>query len=277
MPEELGKIDEGFTYNIAFDSNNKATGVVWMTSTMRSNLHRFGSFIRVDAMNRNTNVYEWPYIGPTVLNDLNHIAVVCKSFCIAERLEAYKFVLKYMLQMAPYFDFNSIEVIFADKFLTQQTITDAGLTNTRLVYDHCHLLDNVNKSIGPSYTKKYSTNFKNILNADTECKFNVLDQQDRDFCKDNSKAMKKINDIVDIKDQCIAHVIDSISGSYGKRGSVHAEQNHSSIISIIGDSFSGELEDLLSILLERQKEKNKHYNTELSYSFSSMSLIHQNL
>ena len=277
MLEKLGKKDSGFTYNIAFDSNNKATGVVWMTSTMRSNLYRFGSFICVDAMKRNTNVYEWPYIGPTVLNDLNHIAVVCEAFCIAERLEAYQFVLKSMLQMAPNFDPNSIKVIFADEFLTQETITDAGLTNTRLVYDHYHLLDNVNKSIGPIYNEKYSRIFKDILNADTEYKFNVLVQQGREFCKDNSKAMKEINDIVDIKDQCIAYAIDSIPGSYGKRGSAHAEQNHSSIISIIGDYFTGELEDLLSILLERQKEKNKQFNTELAISFSDMLLIHQEL
>ena len=30
MLETCSKIDPGFTYNIAFDNDNRATGVVWM-------------------------------------------------------------------------------------------------------------------------------------------------------------------------------------------------------------------------------------------------------
>ena len=66
--EKLGKKDRGFTYNLSFDLN----GIVYKRSVMRSNLIRFGSFIFPDAMNRRTNIHMWPYIGPTVMNDLKN-------------------------------------------------------------------------------------------------------------------------------------------------------------------------------------------------------------
>ena len=47
-------------------------------------------------------------------------------------------------------------------------------------------------------------------------------------------------------------------------------------MSIIGEYFNGELEDLLKILLDRQQQKNKQFNTEIAYSYSDMLLIHDN-
>ena len=48
-------------------------------------------------------------------------------------------------------------------------------------------------------------------------------------------------------------------------------------MSILGKDFTGELEDLLKILLERQENKNKTFNTELSYAYSHMLLKHESL
>ena len=48
--ESLAKKDSGFTFNLAHDSNNKVTDIVWMTSYMRDNFERFGNYISVDAM-----------------------------------------------------------------------------------------------------------------------------------------------------------------------------------------------------------------------------------
>ena len=275
--EKLSNEDPGFTYNIAFDHNNIATGIVWMTSTMRSNLHRFGSFICLDALKRTTNVFEWPYIGPTIVNDLNKISVVCEAFCVSERKLAYTFVLKSMLQMAPTFDPNVLKVVYCDEFLTDSILVDAGLKQTRLIYDHYHLHLNFNKSIGPLYNNKYRDFFTAILNSNCEFEFHLLLSEARKEFKDNAKVLKEINYIETNKDQCVAYVIDSITGSCAKRGSTHAEQNHSSIMSKLGKDFVGELEDLLKILLERQGNKNVSFNKELSVSYSHMLVKHQNL
>ena len=43
--ESLAKKDTGFTFNLAHNSDNKVTGIVWMTSYMRDTFVRFGNYI----------------------------------------------------------------------------------------------------------------------------------------------------------------------------------------------------------------------------------------
>ena len=43
--ESLAKKDIGFTFNSAHNSDNKVTGIVWMTSYMRDTFVRFGNYI----------------------------------------------------------------------------------------------------------------------------------------------------------------------------------------------------------------------------------------
>ena len=277
MLERCSRIDPGFTYNIAFDNDNRATGVVWMTPTMRSNLHRFGSFICLDAMKRTTNVYEWPYIGPTILNDMNRIGVVCEAFCINETKDAYKFILSSMIKMAPNFNPLNIKAIFADEFLDQKTIDEGGLPNTRLIYDHYHYHLTLIKNIGVMYNEMYRPMFTTLLNASSENEFNSLVAKAQHDYRDNFKVLKEINDVISKKEHLIAYVIDSINGTCCKRGSTHAEQNHSSIVSFIGKEYTGELEELLKFLLQRQDLLNLRLNKELSVANSHMLLTHERL
>ena len=55
----LASHDKGFTYKIFFNINNKISGFMWMTSTMRSNFERFGTFLSLDAMKRRMNIHLW--------------------------------------------------------------------------------------------------------------------------------------------------------------------------------------------------------------------------
>ena len=48
--ESLANKEPGFTFNLAYDSDNKVTGIVWMTSYMRDNFERFGYYISIDVM-----------------------------------------------------------------------------------------------------------------------------------------------------------------------------------------------------------------------------------
>ena len=48
--ESLAKKDAGFTFNLAHDSDNKVTGIVWMTSYIRDNFETFGDYISIDGM-----------------------------------------------------------------------------------------------------------------------------------------------------------------------------------------------------------------------------------
>ena len=46
------------------------------------------SFIALDAMKRTTNLHMWPYIGPSIINDLGQTAVVCEALMMEERHES---------------------------------------------------------------------------------------------------------------------------------------------------------------------------------------------
>ena len=48
--EELSSDDKGFIYNIAHDSNNDITGIVWITSYTRDNFKRFGNHLCIDVI-----------------------------------------------------------------------------------------------------------------------------------------------------------------------------------------------------------------------------------
>ena len=48
--ESLAKKDPGFTFNLAHDSDNKVTGIVWMTSYMRDDFERSFDYISIDVM-----------------------------------------------------------------------------------------------------------------------------------------------------------------------------------------------------------------------------------
>ena len=61
--EKLSQIDEGFTYRIAYNQENKCTGFVIMTAGMRSNIERFSSFLCLDAMKRP----QMSICGPTLV------------------------------------------------------------------------------------------------------------------------------------------------------------------------------------------------------------------
>ena len=46
---------KGFQYKVAVGNDGVVNGVVWVTSTMRSNFERFGSYISLDVLKRELN------------------------------------------------------------------------------------------------------------------------------------------------------------------------------------------------------------------------------
>ena len=79
MFERLYDVDDGFDYRVAKDSKGRPNGYVWMTSAMRAAYEQFGDVIYLDAMAKEQNSIAWPYIGPTMLDGSNKIAVACES------------------------------------------------------------------------------------------------------------------------------------------------------------------------------------------------------
>ena len=67
-----------------------------------------------------------------------------------------------------------------------------------------------------------------------------------------------------IEENIAAYCIESTEGKYQRRGSAPTEQNHSSIVSWIDKNFTGELTQLLMVLLERHSNKCTLTNEKLN-------------
>ena len=90
--ESLAKKDPVFTFNLAHDSDNKVTSIVWMTFYMRDNFERFGDYISINVMYSSIcNAKSFCYIAPVMINEVGKINVVCEGFVILETHDAYPF------------------------------------------------------------------------------------------------------------------------------------------------------------------------------------------
>ena len=170
--EKLGQIDEGFTYRIAYNQEQKCTGFVIMTAGMRSNFERFSSFLCLDAMKRTTNVHMWPYIGFAVMDDMKRTGVVCESFMLEERHEAYTFIMQSIFMMAPRVSKTDVKVIFGDEFITQDILDQTCLGHASLFHDHFHLERNIEKELGGSYNEVFD-DIKGMMRASSKNNFDL--------------------------------------------------------------------------------------------------------
>ena len=63
--ESLANKDPGLIFNLAHESGNKVTGIVWMTSYIRHNVERFGNYTSIDIVHSFIcNAKEFCYISP---------------------------------------------------------------------------------------------------------------------------------------------------------------------------------------------------------------------
>ena len=68
---------------------------------MRFDFERFGSFISIDAMNREINMMEWSYISVTMYNELEKVCFGSEAIMVVERLEAYSAIINVVLEYSP--------------------------------------------------------------------------------------------------------------------------------------------------------------------------------
>ena len=240
-----------------------------MMDVMRSNLEIFCSFISLDAMKRTTNVQMWPYIGPTVMNELGKTTVVCESLMLEERHEAYVFVLNSMFEMAPMVDRSDVKVLFGDEFLSNSILEETNLSHARLFYDHHHLILIYEKQVG-SLFRSIRVVVQKMMNATSEDEYNALKDTLIQSTAGQPRLISFLNDFVNSKQSYVAYEIDSIHGSCLQRGSTRSEQNHSSVIAYIGKEYTGELDHLLKMLLGRQMNLSTEANCLISKEYGQL-------
>jgi hypothetical protein len=142
--ERLKSSSPLFDFCIAWDENSgRPTGVVWMTAMVQYYWIRYGNVLFIDSKKKKLHTLDWPYIGPTVVDNENIVSVICESLILQEAHEAYDCVLESLYEMEPHRSCQSTKLIFADGFLTDQVLTDLGLQKTTLFLDQYHMMNEI--------------------------------------------------------------------------------------------------------------------------------------
>ena len=117
--ESLVKKDPGLTFNLAHDSDNKVTGIVWMLSYMRDNFERFDEYTSIDGIHLFIcNAKGFYYIAPVIKNEVGKINIVCEGFFISETHDASTFVLDSLFKMCTHGGGEDFHAVFSDEFMT---------------------------------------------------------------------------------------------------------------------------------------------------------------
>ena len=274
---------KGFQYRLAIGSDNQINGAVWMTASMRSNMERFGSYLCLDTMKRELNTLKWPYFAVALNNELGHVCVGCEGLMIEERTEAYSFLLDSCFQMCPNRKKDDVYIISGDGFFNQRLINNWGFNNARFIADYWHLFDSGLKDRfgNQNYFKILENNLRNMANAYSEERFNSAYND----CKLQLQSLGSRNGIAEMglekfyqeRETYALYLIKQIPGNRDRRGSVAAEQNHASVISLCyGDKESKHYMEhahvMIRDLITRQKNHINKTNKAL-YGLTNNSII----
>ncbi len=129
----------GFIYEFATDSYGKVNGLVWQTTTMRSNFERYGGYISLDTMKWEINKWLWPYMSIVMYNEHKIMCLGYEGIMCGERVDRYKFMCNFLIRNTPGHDPDKVHVFSGDGFFDQAMVHDLGFRNARYLKDWSHL------------------------------------------------------------------------------------------------------------------------------------------
>jgi hypothetical protein len=248
----------GFDYRIPRNAEGRPVGVVWMMKEMRRAWLRYGHAIFLDAQKRKMNKLHWAYIGPVVVDNENTIEVVCESLMIEETHESEAFVLNSLFEMEPRRPPTSVKVIFGDCSVTESLLPLIHLDSeeTSIFWDHYHLQDHVwKRGLSPSVYASVIHNLLNMINAPTKDAYDQEWEVIKNILGPHQQAVSYLRGFYEKPERIAKYMLDKVHLSIGKRGSSHAEQNHSSHVAYLGSGGAKEIEEHIEGLIRRQGER----------------------
>eukprot|EP00978_Attheya_sp_CCMP212_P048124 scaffold475258_cov83-Attheya_sp.AAC.2 len=164
--------DRGFDCCISFSPDGQFQGVVWVTSQhMHWSYVNCGLSLFLDAMKREQNALDWPYISVVVLNGYKKIENDCKSVSCSECIIEYKYSLRCVCPKCPLQ--QDITCIFGDGIL-DNTLDDGFDLNADILGDSYHFLDSPNsvwRGIFKSSFSDVSPHLHVMVNSHNESDF----------------------------------------------------------------------------------------------------------
>ena len=111
-----------------------------MTPSMRENFRKYGSFISLDAMKRGINTFLWHYFSVVLINDVNCNCLATEGMIVAEREDAYKFIIESTISMGMGVRHNTdIYCVAGDGIFNQLSLIKWNLPNATYITDQWHL------------------------------------------------------------------------------------------------------------------------------------------
>ena len=234
-----------------------------MTATMHANFELFGEVMFLDAMKRQLNSLYWPYVGIVVLDGDKKIALAAEGFVCGERHDAYGWSLNSLFDMAPGRTRQQVYVIYGDLFIDDPILQTCGMSFlTKIVWDHYHTRLAWKEKLGFNYAK-VEDGFDRMLYANTAEEFDEAVAKAKRSVQGNTEAIEFIDKYASIPEKFSCFRINRYIGNLQRRGSSHAEQNHSSFVQRIGEVIIDEPHHGAKKMLERHAEICKERNTEI--------------
>ena len=242
----------GFDYRIWRSDEGRPLGIVWMTEMMKKRLLRFGTVLFVDYMKRKYNKESWPYCGPVILDGNNEIGVVGESLNLSESLDGYFFVLSSIFEMVPEFERSSVKLIFADDFINDSVLERLGMTTTILRADLWHLTHEQLPKYFGGFWNTIEEPMTRMLYSGSQGEWETAFTDVLGRVQQHPEYSMYIKKIYDSPQRYSKFMLQKVEGNLDRVGSSHVEQNHSSVVSALGNGASWKLEDQVHKLLLRQ-------------------------
>ena len=147
------------------------------------------------------------------------------------------------------------------------------MTKARLFYDNYHLILNQGENLGPLLFYDVESLLYSLMNSNSheifeKCKELILQKY-----PGYPKLQELLSYYTAREDTIATYAIDETEGSFSRCGSAPSEQNHSSIVSVLGKDVTGNLDKLLLALLERHNHKCLRTNEDLCQNSGKMRII----
>jgi len=270
----LHEKEASFLYDTAVDKDNTLVGVIWQTAAMRGMFEDYGDVLFTDVMKRNFNAIHWPYISFTVLDSEKKLHVVIEGLICGEYLSGYTWVLMKLFDFSPKRSKELVTIIFADQFFSESVLDSIGFQNPPLIgMDYWHLLESsLPKLFGRHRGRDHWNELKPLLtgmiNADSQAEFNFFLEEAQELLRPSPTLLQRLHKFAKEKHRYSKFELFKIPGGLKRRGSVVAEQNHSSIIRRLDTVYNDTPVQLICKLIERQSDIVKEKNYSLSkYAF----------
>jgi hypothetical protein len=230
---------------------------------MREAFVRFGDQLFLDFMKREMNHLHWAYHGPCVLTEELEVQVVCEGLFIEESLPTYAFALNFILDKERRRRRDSILIVYGDCMLSSELFKMVGLCNALCIWDHFHLLKKVwPEKFGPHVFAKLENGLRGMLGAESPAAFEEAFQHVRRHLLSDPVNLDYIKTgFYHHPEKFATFKINEVEGSMERKGDTPAEQNHSSIVSHLGNGSCQPIENQIMKLFTRQKELLAKRNT----------------